>query len=265
MITHKSIGYSGRLGNQMFQYAALKALSLHLGVECYLPDNTAIKQDGCLDFGTNKWISYKLDLLDCFEITAEIKNKSENTLYIESDFTYDSHILDVEDRTAIDGYYQSYKYFESHKDVILKEFTFKKEILEKCINAMSVYQNSVAVHVRRGDQVAHPNMWNVSLEYLQEALMQFTDKKYTFIVFSDDIGWCKQVFPEGVVFMEGNTQFEDLCMMSLCQHNIISNSTYSWWAAYLNKNINKRVIAPKNWFVNEKSLLDLYLPTWNVI
>jgi hypothetical protein len=262
MITHKSIGYSGRLGNQMFQYAAAKAQSLRLNVDCYLPDHTAIKQDGCFDYTNNKWIQYKLDLYDCFNITAPLLNQTETNSYIESNFSYETLILEVSDNTAIEGYFQSYKYFEDCKDVIFKEFTFKDEILNKCKAEVSKYTNPVAIHIRRGDQVAHPNMWNVSLEYIQAALEQFSDEEYTFLIFSDDIEWCKQVFPEGVVFMEGNNQYEDLCLMSLCNHNVISNSSYSWWAAYLNINANKKVVVPSNWFIPAKSLTDLYLSEW---
>jgi hypothetical protein len=265
MLTHKSIGYSGRLGNQMFQYAAAKAQALRLNVDCYLPNHIDIKQDGCFDYTNNKWIQYKLDLYDCFNISAPLLNQTENNLYIESNFSYENLILEVSDNTAIEGYFQSYKYFEDCKDAILKEFTFKDEILDKCKLEISKYTNPVAIHIRRGDQVAHPNMWNVSLEYIQAALEQFTDEEYTFLIFSDDIEWCKQVFPEGVVFMEGNDQYEDLCLMSLCNHNVISNSSYSWWAAYLNQNQNKKVVVPSNWFIPEKPLTDLYLNNWIVI
>ena len=262
MITHKSIGYSGRLGNQMFQYAAAKAQALRLNVDCYLPDHTVIKQDGCFDYTNNKWIQYKLDLYDCFNITAPLLNQTEINVYTESNFSYKKLILEVSDNTAIEGYFQSYKYFDDCKDRILEEFTFKDEILNKCKAEVSKYANPVAIHIRRGDQVAHPNMWNVSLEYIQAALEQFSDEEYTFLIFSDDIEWCKQVFPEGVVFMEGNNQYEDLCLMSLCNHNVISNSSYSWWAAYLNSNANKKVVVPSNWFIPAKSLTDLYLPEW---
>jgi len=262
MITHKSIGYSGRLGNQMFQYAAVKSQALRLNVDCYLPDHTVIKQDGCFDYTNNKWIQYKLDLYDCFNISAPLLNQTESKLYSETNFSYESLILDVSDNTAVDGYFQSYKYFEDYKNEIFKEFTFKDEILNKCKSEISKYTNPVAIHIRRGDQVAHPGMWNVSLEYIQAALEQFSDAEYTFLIFSDDIEWCKQVFPEGVVFIEGNNQYEDLCLMSLCNHNVISNSSYSWWAAYLNQNKNKKVVVPNNWFIPAKPLTDLYLPEW---
>lgn len=246
MITHKSIGYSGRLGNQMFQYAALKVISLVMKQPIVLPNNTDIKQDGCFDFTNNTWIPYKLDLLDGFNLDCEIG--------------------DIEgDNIVIDGYFQSYDYLKGYEKEIIKEFKFKSHILNKSQQIVNFYKNPVSIHVRRGDYVAHPNYWVVTPEYIQDALNKFNDDEYTFLVFSDDIEWCKQVFPEGVVFIEGNNQFEDLCIMSLCDHNIIANSSYSWWGAFLNQNPNKKVIAPKNWFSDKKDVSYLYPKEWIIL
>ena len=88
MITHKSIGYSGRLGNQMFQYATLKALSLKTGYKMFLPNHTTIKSDGCYDMTNNKWIEYKLDLLDCFNINCPIINDDLSKQYQEQTFIF---------------------------------------------------------------------------------------------------------------------------------------------------------------------------------
>ena len=131
MITHNSIGYSGRLGNQMFQYATLKEVSLETNLPCFIPDNTKIKLDGVFDFTNNEWIKYKLDLLDGFEITTSLLNVQSNLLYQEKGFMFESEIFDINDNTAIEGYFQSYKYFDKYKECILNEFTFKKEILNK--------------------------------------------------------------------------------------------------------------------------------------
>jgi hypothetical protein len=265
MITHKSIGYSGRLGNQMFQYATLKALSLKTGYEMFLPNHLEIKQDGCFDFTNNQWIKYRLDILDCFNININLVQNNLTETYIEKNFNFEPEIFNIADNTSIDGWFQSYKYFNEYKDIIKKEFTFKDEILNKCKSIINSYLNPVSIHIRRGDYVKHPGFWVITPEYINEALQHFTDKEYTFLIFSDDIEWCKQIFPEGVVFMEGNNQFEDLCLMSLCKHNIIANSSYSWWGAWLNQNQDQRVIAPKNWFINPKPLNDLYLDNWIII
>jgi hypothetical protein len=265
MITHKSIGYSGRLGNQMFQYAALRSVSLKTGFDCFLPNNTKIKQDGVFDFTNNKWIEYKLDLLDCFDIKCPVLEIDLPLEYQEQNFTFDSKIFNISDNISIEGYFQSYRYFIGYKNEIKKEFTFKQEILTKNIQIISTYSNPVSIHIRRGDYVNHPNYWSITPEYIQKALSYFDDDEYTFLIFSDDINWCKQIFPEGVIYIEGNNAFEDLCLMSLCNHNIIANSSFSWWGAYLNNNINKKIIAPSNWFANSKPLIDLYPPNWIII
>ena len=265
MITHKSIGYSGRLGNQMFQYATLKAVALKNKYDYALPNHLKIKPDGLFDSTNQKWIKYKLDLFDGFELKCNIIDELPLNRYMEKSFTFDSDIFNINDNTSIDGYYQSYKYFEEYKDEIKKDFIFKSEIYSKCFGIISQHKNPVAIHIRREDYINHPNYWVVTSEYIQDALDQFNNDEYTFLVFSDDIKWCKQVFPEGVVFFEGNSQFEDLCLMSLCNHNIIANSTFSWWGAYLNQNINKKVVAPSNWFIPSKSLKDLYPDNWIII
>ena len=260
MITHKSIGYSGRLGNQMFQYAALKALSLKTGFNYYLPDNTQIKQDGCFDFTNNKWIKYRLDLLDCFDLKCSLSNEIQPNIYHEKSFAFEPDLFKINDNTVIEGYFQSYKYFDKYKEEILKEFTFKFDILNKCKIEISKYKNPVSIHIRRGDYVNHPNYWVVTPEYIQEALNHFNDDEHTFLIFSDDIEWCKQIFSEEVVFIKGN-QFEDLCLMSLCKHNIICNSTFSWWGAYLNNNSNKKIIAPNNWFKDKTVMTNDLIPS----
>jgi hypothetical protein len=245
MITHKSIGYSGRLGNQMFQYAALKVISTAMKKSIILPDNTNIKKNGCFDFTNNIWIPYKLDLLEGFDLNCTIGN-------IEGD------------NVVIDGYFQTYEYISGYEEEIMKEFKFKPHILTKCNQIINLYKNPVSIHVRRQDYINHPDYWVITPEYIQKALNYFNDSDYTFLIFSDDIDWCKQVFPDGVVFIQGN-QFEDMCLMSLCDHNVICNSTFSWWGAFLNKNINKKVIAPAKWFSEDRNLSYLYPQNWLVI
>jgi hypothetical protein len=266
MITHKSIGYNGRLGNQMFQYATLKALSLKTGFECFLPNHLIIKPDGAYDFTNNKWLEYRLDLLECFNITTPIKENNLTNIFQEKEFTFNSSIILIDDNTAIEGYFQSYKYFESFEKEIKNEFTFKPYILEKCKNIILQYSNPVAIHVRRGDYVNHPGFWNITPEYIVDALHSFDPGlNATYLIFSDDIDWCKEIFGEEFVFIEGNNQYEDLCLMSLCKHNIISNSSYSWWAAWLNSNLDKKVVAPLQWFTEPKPLNDLYPSNWILI
>jgi hypothetical protein len=131
MITHKSIGYSGRLGNQMFQYAALKSIALLMNQNIVLPNNISIKEDGAYDFTNNKWIPYKLDLLDCFDLNCSFQNIPDDNGIIE-----------------IDGYFQSYKHFIGNEQYILDEFKFKAHILNKCTDIIGKYNNPVYLYNR---------------------------------------------------------------------------------------------------------------------
>jgi hypothetical protein len=130
--------------------------------------------------------------------------------------------------------------------------------------------NSVSLHVRRGDYVQNPIINQThglcSLEYYEKAVQYMAEKleKPVFFVFSDDILWCKEnlKLPFPTVFVEGNfLNYEDLTLMSACQHQIVANSSFSWWGAWLNNFAKKIVIAPKKWF-NDQEIKDLIPQTW---
>lgn len=270
MITNLEIGYNGRLGNQIFQYAACYAAAKRLGVEFIIPQSNIdnIKQDGCYDYSNNQWIPYNFRMYDCFEITAPKKEATVSNIFQEPYFHYTEAFNDIIDNTSIQGYYQSEKYFIDYKSDILKEFTFKRNILNEAKEIINSIKDKeiIAVHVRRGDNIINPNFPVISMEYIQEALSLFTDKEYNFLIISDDISYCKEVFPEGVMFSDGLNDLVDLCLMSLADHNIISNSSFSWWGAYLNSNPNKKIIAPSNWFKDKNiNLKDLFPQNWIIL
>lgn len=270
MITNLEIGYNGRLGNQLFQYAACYSVAKKLGVDFIIPQKNIdnIKQDGCYDFTNNQWIPYNFRMYDCFEITAIKDEIKINNIFQEPHFHYTEEFNNISDNTSIQGYYQSEKYFINYKEDILKEFTFKEKIFNEAKERIEHINNKeiVAIHVRRGDNIVNPNFPVISTEYLQEALNIFTDKEYNFLVISDDISYCKEIFPKEMFFSEGTTDLIDLCLMSLADHNIISNSSFSWWGAYLNNNPYKKITAPSNWF-KDKSINtnDLIPKSWIII
>jgi hypothetical protein len=270
MVTNLEIGYNGRLGNQIFQYAACYAAAKKLNVDFVIPKKNInnIKHDGCFDYSNNQWIPYNFRMYDCFEITALKDEIVANNIFQEPYFHHSETFNKITDNTSIQGYFQSEKYFIDYKEDILKELTFKTEILDKAKKIIKSFDNKeiVAIHIRRGDNVVNPVFPLISLEYIQQALNHFSDKEYNFIVISDDISYCKEIFPNGVFFSDGENDFVDLCLMSLANHNIISNSSFSWWGAYLNNNPNKKVIAPSNWF-KDKSINtnDLIPNSWNLI
>lgn len=273
MITNLNIGYHGRLGNQLFQYAVCYSIAKKLGVDFVIPKENIenIKKDGCYNFSDNSWIPYSFRMYDCFNITAPQKNNivTEN-IFKEPYFQYTEQINSVKDNTSIEGYFQSEKYFVNHKEEILNEFKFKPEILKTAQNFISDFKSKeiIAVHIRRGDAVVNPTFPLMGVDYFQKAIDHFSDKEYNFLIISDDIEWCKNIFSEGdnVRFSKGVDDFVDLCLMSLANHNIISNSSFSWWGAYLNTNPSKKVIAPNNWFKDKSvNTSDLIPKDWIII
>lgn len=123
----------------------------------------------------------------------------------------------------------------------------------------------VSVHVRRGDYVGHHMFVNLGeTDYYERAMALFPGRE--FLVFSDDLKWCKTRWHNapGVTFAQGRDEIADLNMMAECQDNIIANSSFSWWGAYLNPNLSKRVIAPKAWHTDGVQRIG-FPPGWEVI
>lgn len=149
------------------------------------------------------------------------------------------------------GYFQSEKYFKQSKDSIYRYFEFTDEIQEEINKQYFKYKElkTASIHIRRGDYLKYPDIHPVcDAKYYNDAMarLNMVDK---FLVFSDDPKWCKENFDLNVCdVIEGNVDFVDMGLMSKCDHNIIANSSFSWWGAWLNKNPEKIVIAPNNWF-----------------
>lgn len=240
MIVSKIIG---GLGNQMFQWAFAKSLSLELKKDLFLDTSGYYNQNGLTTrtFQLSNFKSLKYSLWPSF-----IQNDSP-WLKINDNFNYDSTINNVKANfnLYLDGYWQSEKFFNNHKTEIEKDF---------CLNNVDTSQyniepGSVSLHIRRTDYVALSNYHPVqTLSYYKSAIDLIEDYNNLY-VFSDDIKWCKANLNfKKMIFVEGKTNLQDLRLMSLCENNIIANSSFSWWGAWLNKNSNKTVIAPKNWF-----------------
>jgi hypothetical protein len=178
-------------------------------------------------------------------------------------FMYDPEVWRTSPNTYFDGYWQNEKYFKRHEQLIRRCFTFKaplfgnNQLLANQIQA----ENSIAVHVRRGDYASNQQVNSVhgvcSIEYYQAAVCfiaeKLTDPKL--YIFSDEPEWVAQnmTFDYPVTYVSHNTgdsSFEDMRLMSLCKHNIIANSSFSWWGAWLNNNPKKMVVAPQRWMQN---------------
>jgi hypothetical protein len=262
MITNLSLGSNGRLGNQMFQYAMLLGIKYKLGFSIMIDE--AINE---------KSIYGQCELLNCFSLKEcnfyNIKDIFVPNEYDEEHFNFAPRFFKkIDDNTNFKGYFQSEKYFEHCIEEVKKEFTFKENIQKIAREFLSPFKNEhlVAIHVRRGDYVNQPNYHPVcSLTYYEQSLKVLSNNKNRYIIFSDDIEWCKDNLPvENAVFSHNSTSV-DLCIMSMCNDNIIANSSFSWWGAWLNSNPNKIVIAPKIWFgplYGHYDTTDLYCKEW---
>lgn len=218
MITFSNLEKMGRLGNQLFQIATT--------VACALDNNT--------DYKFPKWKYSEYFYLDnCWE------NIKCEEIYKEEYFHYKKIKINNKN-TDLVGYFQSYKYFKDY------EYEIKNLLTPNICYGINDY---TSIHVRRGDYTNLKNEYiELTLDNYYNKAMSMTDSD-KFIVFSDDINWCRNIFKGNrFEFCESSNEIEDFAKMISCKNNIIANSTFSWWAAYLNQYPDKIVIAPKKWF-----------------
>ena len=185
-----------------------------------------------------------------------------NIDYEEASFCYNK-IPFLENNVKLRGYFQSDKYFNHNRDFILESLNIKY-LQGEVINKYGDYSGFISIHVRRGDYLYLKNYHGVlELDYFKEATILFP-KDSKFMIFSDDIEWCKSNFGflKDKEFSSCQEDWEDLILMSTCKGHIISNSTFSWWAAWLSGN---ETIAPKNWFNNNLDTTDLYCSGWSLL
>ena len=265
MIGFNHLGRLGRFGNQMFQYAALRGIAANNGVGYCLP-----LYQQAVDTGDGNMI--KTELFDCFnmESVSELNIQSidnDRPIVQENGFNFNEELFNkCSDWVSLYGFFQTEKYFKNVEDVIRKDFTFKDEILDPCKEMMdSVEGQVVGLHIRRTDFLTNPNHNFVGLEYYKKALENFNHSTNV-LVLSDDPKWChEQSLFQDDRFMISDSQngYIDMCLMSMCNDYIVANSSFSWWAAWLG---NKgKVIAPKNWFPDNKDTSDLYCDGWEVL
>jgi hypothetical protein len=155
----------------------------------------------------------------------------------------------------------SFRYFHDIKDEIIDFYTFKDEIKNFCLDYISSIKQEnetlVSIHFRRGDYLQVSSL-NLSLNYYYEALKTIKtllpNQTIKCLIFSNGMDWVKENFkPDNCVYVENLTRYQDMCLMSLCDHNIIANSSFSWWGAYLNQHVNKKVICPYS-YLNHPTL-----------
>ena len=232
----------GGLGNTLFQIANAYAYALEHNSEFELYDDLYIPcHHPSLD-------SYKDNIFSNIKISS-VDGKFYR--YNESSFCY-NEIPKFYENLILYGYFQSEKYFQKYENQIKDLFYFDSKLIETYSKELK--QKNCSIHVRRGDYLNLQNCHPIqTLKYYKKAVSLF-DKDTLFFVFSNDIEWCKNKFTyenlgtNNFIFIDGNDCQDDLLLMSQCQNNIIANSSFSWWAAWLNNNLNKKIICPQNWF-----------------
>jgi Glycosyl transferase family 11 len=279
---------SGGLGNQMFQYAAARALADRLGTKLYIDLNwfdqsiqsrVAIQRPYWLSiFQLSKTTpTYQSRLALRLKFKTGIGARPE--LYRESQFHYDAGFRQLGDNLILEGNFTTEKYFRDIATKIREDFQFLPQL--NAPNQTTLRQieltNAVSLHVRRGDYVSDKETGAffglTPVQYYKAAYKYILEKVpgAQMFVFSDDIEWCRTNLGLGreTVFVSGNDgplSYEDMRLMSSCQHHIIANSTFSWWGAWLGANPDKLVVAPKAWFSDPThNTRDVIPPSWHSI
>ena len=284
------------LGNQLFQYAIGRLQSIKHNVPLkldlsfyedqnlrkYSLHNFNIKAEIAtheeIDKLTKKYKTNSLSryLYHKFEDYIPLKHISH---YREKKwYVYDEKIFHITSPCYIDGYWQNYRYFENLPPQILEDLTIKgvkNDYAKSLLHEILQNPLSVSLHIRRGDYISDINTKNymgvMPISYYIDAIsiIKSSISNPTFYIFSDDIKWAKQniIVEASLIFVEENEDYEDLELMSACKHQIIANSSFSWWAAYLNSDKNKIVVSPKNWVVSDNinKYIEIQLPAWQKI
>jgi hypothetical protein len=229
----------GGIGNQLFQIATTTALALRNNdTACFDIDGHRIGLQGrnASEYLTN--------------VYSKILNKKIESSNVFNENGFDYREIEYKENLKIVGYFQSEKYFSDYKKEINELFQpnedIKTYILQKYGNILD--KNTCSIHIRHGDYLMFPNHHPpCSINYYNKAMEYFDNT--LFLIFSDDINWCKTIFKgDNFIFIENELDYIDLYIMSMCKNNIIANSSFSWWGSWLNRNEGKKVIAPSKWF-----------------
>lgn len=289
----KIVKIIGGLGNQMFQYALLVALRETFHEEVLMDVST---------FNTYK-LHNGFELERVFQISARRASEQETrkltrftcnyklsriyrkllpnkrTEKVESRrCRFDPTVLTDDRDLYYEGIWQNHRYFDAFKKIIRREFQLRVPLDERNASQAEHFGRTltVSLHIRRGDYLKHKNYRGLcGIDYYKKAIGhvhgKYGHEAVEFAVFSNDMSWCSQhIVPllQGcpitlVDWNKGKDSYKDMCLMSACRVNIIANSSFSWWAAYLNGHIDKEVIAPKVW-TNMPVEFDRQLPEWTL-
>ena len=281
----------GGIGNQMFCYSLYKKL-LNENKNVYLDsishylnckDHNGYEIEEIFNINPNKLnLEESIYYSDCSRkfkdrIRRNLFGKRKNYLKEINEFQYDKSIFNI-DNKYLDGYWQSIGYLQGIEKEIKQDFIFKNTLDDTNLNIVDNIKktNSVSIHIRRGDYLEEKN-YNLfsniaTIEYYRKAMKIIEEKveNPVYFIFSNDIEWVKEniKFNYKAIYVDwnnGKDSYKDMQLMSNCKHNIIANSTFSWWGAWLNNNHNKIVIVPKKWINREdinSDKIELFYKDW---
>jgi hypothetical protein len=277
---------TGGLGNQMFQFAAGYSIAKKKKVDLHLDLSWFNRRDVHNGFELQ-------NVFNIFEKVHFLKNSissgkfsikkflnkfyTKYEIFDEPHFHYSSKILNISNQCFLRGYWQSESYFNEYIKDIKNIYKFNLILKDENLKLINDITNSksVSLHIRRGDFLLKKNKNHlVDLNKYYSISINRVSKNLDnpkFFIFSDDPNWVYKNFPiksnyKIINCNKGTNSFLDMYLMSQCKTNIIANSSFSWWGAWLNNNENKIIFAPKNWF-NDKSINtnSLYPNTWNLV
>lgn len=259
------LGTKGRLGNQMFQYAALVGIAKNLGYDHCIPDHSGVSWFHKHDNGNITTVHHQLQhLFELNHLNGRFGLVDGCEVEVHQHEFCEELFNECPDNSSLYGHFESYKYFKNAEEELRRDYTFKEHLLESALNfhKKNKIDNPVCLNVRRGDFIKFQDYHAVCTEkyYLDCIDNLGNDRQY--LVISDDIEWCKTVFiGNNFIFCDEErdeikkAHFE-ICVGSLCSDFIIANSTFSWWMAYLSNNKEKKVFIPDPWFGNALQHLD---------
>lgn len=274
----KIVNIIGGLGNQMFQYAMYLALceahpdedirvctrafhnyGLHNGLELKRIFNVKIHEASLWQLTklAYPFINYK-----SWQVVRHKMPRRKTMTFGNLTTEFDMSEVTRQDNVYYEGYWQNEKNFRHIRDKILLTYHFPDFIDDRnrLLSLQLRGEVSVSCHIRRGDYLKEPEMCVCTPKYYEEAVIKMNQQvnPSLYCVFSDDIGWCRQHLPSivgdrKIVFVDwnkGNDSYRDMQLMTSCRHNIIANSSFSWWGAWLGQYNGKTVVAPKEWTAN---------------
>jgi len=259
MIGMNILGQKGRLGNQMFQYAALVGISKNRGFDFCIPNHSKFNLHNEFEDKNGRSLHHQLHKV------FKLSHLNGRYGYIDGDVVdvsqhhFCEELFDnCPDNVTLDGHFESYKYFENVEKELKLDFEFLDDLLyeSKKFHEKNNLKNSVAIAVRRGDFLLFSDSHPVCTEEYYSSCINQIGKDRQFVIISDDIEWCKsqEIFSGNNFYFVDIAPLDtlkssyDICVSSQCDDFIISNSTFTWWISWLGQNKNKKIYIPDPWF-----------------